>query len=1196
MGISMTYYFVAVHYLNSSRMASSDEDQNLKIFFNDLLSRCDTIHDFTSARATNAMGKGMTIDNIYASIETIDELSQKELEKLFSNLINDTSVEEDFKRILRHESRGRFNFLEGYDTGDDVKHVGYEPSVVQFFEHTLSAEGLLDQLYLLSSSHLKNACMIDFVESGERTIPCGNVCLMDLGNTGRVEDDEGGLPEDNTDKEDAGRVSSGIFASDDVRRQFQSSLFNFFLDDDIKEIKFVIDASIVNSDVFRSSDVNLSIVNIISGKWDSALKPSTQFDEAASFVTKKGETNGVLYVIDELFLDNNNGGEFRVGGAKAMHRIDNFPREVGNLVLCATGQDTQSKAYIAAMEQIYPKQTPIQRLPVLFDIKRSGDGCQVLEVLELNSPKLNSNRRSSKYVLVTNDHLAFLKARMNKCPVIFTKRNNVRNTKALICVNDKVKNQSKLFVQEIKAIRDELETILSITNGNSFSACVASFESVIEIVEKDVASLHKLWFPGNGDEHFHVLIYKHIQKSGRKDLPFEFLYNQQITDLEFISARIKIYIYDFMCCSLGLKTRLLLLHKLRNLLSLLGERITNTLRPIYSDEGWELNQYDSETISGYREDLNMFQAIIAKLKLFGYEKAGYNWTNSQDMNRDDVHKALEEWSTDIRNVNEEKAIELVVKHHLGLADNEVMQQILNFKPQLVYTQMWKFLAKGFLNKSLSETQRATRGNKGEVSHFIESWNKTYAKSKNYSQRQDLSPQEQLKAKKFVDELYEYDPSFYKLLVLENFDKNFGFYLRENWDGTVNDFIDKAKIALSNTNHASYGGTNTVYHTREKNRVYYIDDPIEVNDLAGGNNNTNTVKNTVNNSDTKVNLKIDDIQSALYKAAFIDFSTLYLKDSEGRLRNTFDFKSFQDQFLSLNTMIDSQLELETKSQEPQDVDYTALLSATSQTIQPNQSITPIHDINKGKRTFQNLGYEQEVQESSQHVKRQRHANSQNSQNSQNWLHSPHLPHSQHSPHSPHSLHSQHSPHSLHLPHSQKSQNSQGSQYSHWGSDDEDEEGNYDHLNIISPSSDGKLALAPLAATTQENMFAGERDDFSGGSSHEEGTQKGGNIPCDVAVDSLVAYANENVELIMQIVGIVLIYVVVNAPLYNKHVVVRPKTVAMAMLANVLVLVFLIALELPDPSKFVAMAMFLSAIGVDLIRLKNAHGRNPPKHQE
>lgn len=83
--------------------------------------------------------------------------------------------------------------------------------------------------------------------------------------------------------------------------------------------------------------------------------------------------------------------------------------------------------------------------------------------------------------------------------------------------------------------------------------------------------------------------------------------------------------------------------------------------------------------------------------------------------------------------------------------------------------------------------------------------------------------------------------------------------------------------------------------------------------------------------------------------------------------------------------------------------------------------------------------------------------------------------------------------------------------------------------------------------------------------------------------------EELETLMQICGITLVFITLNLVILRENSNASAhQSIAYAILANTAVVVVLGALRLPIRSQFLAAAMFLAAVGFNMLNLGNAHG--------
>ncbi len=760
-------------------------------FYNNVLSRCDTIHDFTKARATKNMKKGFTVDNVYGYLDGVPALKRKELVRTFKdNYTNgNPNILADFEQILTNNTPN-FYFMKSYDNGFDDRRAGFEPAVVQFFEHVLGQKKdvPLEPLYLTSNKELMQNAFIDYTKPSPKDVHSvpGRVCILNLGNTGK--DDEP-VEDDEEQSSSSGREASGIFDNAEAYEQFQSDLVTFFASASAPRIRFVIDASIVGNQHFHEPNTGLEVAILACSQWDSASKFSDGVLVPESrFETRRGDPDGVLYALNSLamraeaqFTSINYSCEMN---ERPIDKWDELPRQVGNIILSAQDVGKQGTNYKRILLQ---SGDPVfkDRYGVLFDIKRSGDGCQVLEIKRLNQVS------HFKYVLVTNDHLAFLKARMNNVPAVFTKKNTTTDTKTLVCVNNEVKNPemyvmiiARHLVAEAQKMRELAgsvgevqeginQVILAFTAAKSALAGAYFGEQMSDAYFRDRVVLKALFHPKAAPE------------------PFDLSPVQQ-SDLEYIAARIKVYILDFLSCLIDLKTRLVIVEQLfRRYVAIADEidrmQIAGVLAEItdtYSDPMQAASAFYARVQQDGVED--MLQSLMKTLSLMRSKAYGtdlYDWAlDTNNIVAPFVDK-LNELAAYASGKSPAELVDLAVNKHFFMQDKSIpqMHEILNFKPLEAYTKIWRFLKKSYQTISMSAIRRRpTRGSvqpaaeslSGE-SDLVKSTDKYLRTAHKMLMQTDPSLDDDVKAtiERNVEAVKTFD-DFYKLLIMEENVQNF----------------------------------------------------------------------------------------------------------------------------------------------------------------------------------------------------------------------------------------------------------------------------------------------------------------------------------------------------------------------------------------------------------------------------------------
>lgn len=772
------------------------------ILFNDILSRCDTIHDFTGERAKKVMQSysgDFDTNSVYSYLHQTTPLNIDNIRERFT----DKRTLEDLNLILRRKENPNFNFLQSYRNGVDERSCGYEPSVVQFFEHALGQYDMLDAFYLLSSAYIKETCLIDYTDDAENRKPktmdtiLGKICIMELGNVKKTlsaADDDG----DGDDMKE--RPPTGIWQNDAKLATFRANLKEFFTDfqSASRKIRFVIDASIVSNDIFHDSEEDgIKVALLACSEWDSATKYSKGIPVPSGFLTTNSASHAdrVLYQLESMIVQSGRPEDNLVVRFDDIlvppSSLDKIPREVGNIVEILIQENAQQKkqnyypseAVQAINKSLTTKlnqkdQEKIQG--IFFDIKRSGDGCQVIQIKQENAKE----DAKFKYVLVTNDHLAFLKARMNRVPVVFTKRNTITGNKRLFLINDIEKGAPKDLAEHLKSsLENENNALQNLLNKtDQIETIIDVFNQVITQFLELKVKMEEVYFgPDRRDEYFSGMLLRAILKREPE------LESQQRQDLEFISMRMKAYLYDFFAIHLDLKMRRAMIERVFAQYNYLSEITNETL--IRCDSLY-INQNYDEVIKLCRQAL----AKHAAVKTRGYGHVLYDWTLETDIvgilqsKFDDIKRQLEK--------SPATAIALLTNKHFLLQDstNLQIQTILNFKPLKVYSDIWRFLSASF--KSLSMTNQAARtSRRSTITTKSDGSSAFLMKAKEFIGRAEkvnpLGTQIPSDLNELIDEVCGMD-EFYKLLIMEDNAQNFSLKMVDA--GFVDDWLSTNKFS------------------------------------------------------------------------------------------------------------------------------------------------------------------------------------------------------------------------------------------------------------------------------------------------------------------------------------------------------------------------------------------------------------------
>lgn len=738
------------------------------------------------------------VDNVYHYLNrTTDLQDSKIIEEFKAAGINENRILDDLKLIMRRKDNPNFNFLRSYKNGVDERSCGYEPSVVQFFEFMLGQYDMLDHFYLLESDEVKRTCLIDYTDAlgSKNTMDdiLGKICVMELGNTEKVS----GASKEEDDAQQDTRLASGIWLNDDNMRRFRADLTDFFAGTEVcrKKLRFVIDASIVSNDTFHdeANAEGIKVALLACSEWDSATKFSKGIVVPSQFYTKStDERDRVLYGLTSLFASTESTSNNLVVlfDKKPVSGLDKIPREVGNIVDTLV-QDKKGGGTGAVPEAIRIINRTLANSDgaegVLFDIKRSGDGCQVIQIKQMNS------NPDEKYILVTNDHLAFLKARMNAVPVVFTKRNTISGNKRLFLINDtekgsldgQARNLIECLGKERDGVRKFLESFSDVDIVGVFDRVIFEFDKL-----KDEMLIRYFGESKVDDGKFDQMILDAISK---KQVVRDGLTKQQLIDLHYVSMRIKAYLYDFLAISLDLKTRKAMMARMfahyralvinaDNCLEDYQNRLT-TATPM-PDES--LN----EIIRMCRGNLSSFSLI----KTRGYGRNLYEWTLEND-----IEGSLNTKFNEIRQVlsDDNNALALITTKHFLLQDSTIVQNALNFRPLKVYNDIWRFLNTSYKSLSLSSIQpRVSRSSRRSAKTTIDAIGNPASGSSVFLRKanefiariyQDYGADDKIpdELRPLLEEVCGMD-EFYKMLIMEDNAQNFS--LRMVDAGYVSDWM------------------------------------------------------------------------------------------------------------------------------------------------------------------------------------------------------------------------------------------------------------------------------------------------------------------------------------------------------------------------------------------------------------------------
>lgn len=684
--------------MNAQPKAAEAEGKKVDMqkLLNDLLSRCDTIHDFTGHRATSVMDQSFSVEDVYGALDSHEDLKGKSIMARWRAEMNNATKEADLTKILR-KSTNAFSFLQAYQLNEE-KHVGYEPSIVQFFEHYYP-DGV-DPFYLLDSTEMYKSLFVDYTKPVDerRKISeiSSKIAVLNLGNR------EKDLAADSSvDK----REATGIYLSDQNKADAQKDLHAFFKGEGKDTVRFVVDASTVDLSLFQSE--MMEIVSSVSSDWDAADKYSgaTHVSSELKLTQTNNGFERILFQIDNLNLTKtqDNMNVSIVSNGKTVNvETGNVIREVGNIVYCLKDKECGKND-----EPLYTNDK--QKSLFYFDIKRSGDACQVLDIKTMND---STNTNSTyKYVLVTNDHLAFLKARLNNVPVVFTKYSQVQNSKLLFCINNEVKDpkmHNDIMLEAIKKEDTQIQTVIqSMSQAQLMPVqlmwrCLNTFEGIktelIKYMTESPPSPNPYNYTSKFDEDFAREFPTPARISQDKDNKLYEL------DLMLVKNKVTAYIVDYILCVVDLQCRITALNSLLERFQKISDRIKISAERDWENESVRQSEYESilkvlNTIRSLGYGAGLYSVFLEPGAVKMFEEYAETVTNSLKNRIYDTKNATDS-SGGVFNI-----LSFAMDKHFFLTnpkkgvdpDNwKNINKILNFTPIKKNTDVYKFLRKHYL--------------------------------------------------------------------------------------------------------------------------------------------------------------------------------------------------------------------------------------------------------------------------------------------------------------------------------------------------------------------------------------------------------------------------------------------------------------------------------------------------------------------
>lgn len=509
-----------------------------KIFFNNLLSRFDTLHDFCDKNADRVQDR--SLDKGQQSIEfanvfkkeilnamekeiNITDISEAKLSKDF-NIIIDKYItdksqvsfyKEDFKNLIDRRKNGLTlcSILKPSEvTGKLLKLSAFEPSIVSLYEFLFNIVFPKEKSIGKFISNI-NLPIYDFVEKlykygdiqSDRSIKytINHINDIDINHINNyisecVKNEESIITfflgkikqEDDGDYDVTGFFKFNVFATNKESiiidnniniadryfiylSNFRIILGKYFLKDENVMFNLIVDTTNISFSKYykeltptQRKTLKIRVLCNVAMNWDGAnsgecqtrvqMEPSVNKLGELNIIDKKdNKTTRSIFDLKYLELDEQNKTTLYkfYNSTVPYNIITPIPREVGKISECIRQQISKTTKN---RRNITSECAPFANKGQLFDLKRTGDALQVLMTQKLNKENeaLNKENEAGKefHVFVTIDHLAFLKARINGIPSIYTSRQrdakNIEN-KVMVLYNSKSSKNYKVTASQL---------------------------------------------------------------------------------------------------------------------------------------------------------------------------------------------------------------------------------------------------------------------------------------------------------------------------------------------------------------------------------------------------------------------------------------------------------------------------------------------------------------------------------------------------------------------------------------------------------------------------------------------------------------------------------------------------------------------------------------------------------------------------
>lgn len=421
-----------------------------------LLSRADTLHDFEGERSV------LSKSEVITELNEIDDLKE---DKLFRPINEFKDIDEyNLRGILNKTTAALVNlsFPQSYTPRIINRITGvkaYEPRTVLFYEmheHLLkpyypklnlgkyvSYEQLVG--YKFGNDSNRGEYMVGDKQDyrAESAFNSATMAYMNLGTTEKLK------------KTGQNRLESGIYTKRRSVRytEIKDILTSFF--GNKEKIYLVVDTTGIKlqKDLgFGEEGNEIQLLCNVAGDWDGASK-SDKCDSVINTISdnKDDALQRAVFELNDIKLSTDGRqSEAEIKRSTTTRKLPTAEAtvEVKPLAQCVKqlidGRNRKNCNNYGGLEL---------RETELFDIKRTGDAYQALM-----TKKVQNGITSTTYVFVTLDHLAFLKARLNGVPCIFTSKDQKTEEKLMFLYKPGVDKNA--IVLQYQAIQEELRALL----------------------------------------------------------------------------------------------------------------------------------------------------------------------------------------------------------------------------------------------------------------------------------------------------------------------------------------------------------------------------------------------------------------------------------------------------------------------------------------------------------------------------------------------------------------------------------------------------------------------------------------------------------------------------------------------------------------------------------------------------------------